>query len=212
MIKVNLGCGTKTKEDWINLDYSLNAKLAYKYPKIRYILFRLKILNSELYQVPWGQHNIMIHDVRKGLPFDDNSINYIYSSHMIEHLTKAEAIELLNECFRVLIKRGVIRLATPDLFKLVNNYLDDYKNNYTQNRASEKFLSSLGILNNNRKWYLRFFYDHHKWLYDEKSMISILEAVGFINIKRREYKKGEVPDIEYLDNRPESLFIEATKP
>jgi len=48
------------------------------------------------------------------LPFDDNSINFIYSEHFFEHLFIDEAFSLLEECFRILKPFGVIRTCVTD--------------------------------------------------------------------------------------------------
>jgi Uncharacterized protein conserved in bacteria len=53
-------------------------------------------------------------DVRAGLPFPDNSIEFIYSCHMMEHIHIDEAINLLRECKRVLTATGYMRLTLPD--------------------------------------------------------------------------------------------------
>lgn len=47
----------------------------------------------------------MVWDVRGGLPFPDESVELITSSHFLEHLNDADSIEFLGECLRVL-KRG----------------------------------------------------------------------------------------------------------
>ena len=54
------------------------------------------------------------HDVTKGLPFEDNSVEYIFSSHFIEHLHYPQAVEYLRESFRVLKPGGIIRTICPD--------------------------------------------------------------------------------------------------
>ena len=48
------------------------------------------------------------------LPFDDASLDFIFSEHFLAHLFLDEAIELLRECARILRPRGVLRLVVPD--------------------------------------------------------------------------------------------------
>jgi hypothetical protein len=97
MKKVNLGSGTTCLDDWTNIDGSFNARLA-KYPRIRQLLFTIGILPKEYYELPWSEHikSINVRDVRKKLPFDDESIDFVYSSHLIEHLRKDEAEKALR--------------------------------------------------------------------------------------------------------------------
>ncbi len=46
--------------------------------------------------------SIINHDLRKPLPYKDNSVEAIFNEHFIEHLTKIKAEEFLVECFRVM--------------------------------------------------------------------------------------------------------------
>ena len=41
-------------------------------------------------------------DLNRGLPFCDDSIKKIYSSHLFEHFTYKQGQELFDECYRVL--------------------------------------------------------------------------------------------------------------
>jgi hypothetical protein len=52
-------------------------------------------------------------DARTGLPFPDNSIDKIFSSHFIEHLTYAEFGVLANELKRVCRADCIIELRCP---------------------------------------------------------------------------------------------------
>jgi len=53
--------------------------------------------------------------------------------------------------------------------------------------------------------------DHHVWMYDFQSLAHLLRACGFKTIIRRRFREGKVPDIDVLDNREESLHVEAQK-
>jgi predicted SAM-dependent methyltransferase len=61
------------------------------------------------------------------LPFDTAMVDFVYSSHMIEHLRPNDGLEFLCECNRVLKRGGGIRLATPDFEVLLVEYLDNLK-------------------------------------------------------------------------------------
>lgn len=221
MKKVNLGSGTTCLDDWINIDNSFNARLA-KYPPLRYLLFKIGILPKKYYELPWSKHiqSIMVRDVRKKLPFDDESIDFIYSSHLIEHLRKDEAESVLRECFRVLKRDGLIRLLVPDLELMARNYLKEVENIQNNEKKqeylpSERFLEVLGIGGRTRAPFILkiFSSGEHKWMYDQLSLTALLTSCGFVDALKRTYKVGEVPDIKFLDNRPEhSLYLEARKP
>ena len=67
--------------------------------------------------------NVLSVDVNSGLPFSSEFADVCYSSHVLEHLDKAGARNLIAECFRVLKRGGVIRLVLPDLEALAREYL-----------------------------------------------------------------------------------------
>ncbi len=48
------------------------------------------------------------------LSFQDTSVSFIYSEHFFEHLFLDEAIDLFNECYRILENGGVLRIVVPD--------------------------------------------------------------------------------------------------
>ena len=95
---LNLGCGSKIHRDWINIDFDPSLKDVWK-------------------------HNLL-----KKLPFDDNSIKYIYNSHLLEHFPESDGIRFLKECFRLLQKGGIVRIVLPDLENIINTYVDLIKN------------------------------------------------------------------------------------
>lgn len=63
-------------------------------------------------------------DARNPLPFRSASVDYIYSSHFIEHLDGAELLRHLQECRRLLVPGGVLRLCVPDFAASMRAYLN----------------------------------------------------------------------------------------
>src|SRR6266542_3994402 len=82
-VKVNLGCGPVWAPDWVNVDHGL-LPLISRSPLIHRLLLRTKIL-SPFYDAVWPR-DLVLHDCRRPLPFADESADFIYSSHFIEHL------------------------------------------------------------------------------------------------------------------------------
>lgn len=68
-----------------------------------------------------GRADIFL-DARNALNIPDNSIEYIYSSHFVEHLEHEELLAHLRECQRVLRSGGILRLGVPDFAKVFAAY------------------------------------------------------------------------------------------
>lgn len=201
---VNIGCGLSIAPGWINIDNSPNARLA-KYPPLRWMLWKAGVLSDNHYRVEWPD-SILIHDVRRELPFAASSIDYVYTSHFLEHNSLEDARKIVSNVFRVLKPGGVLRVVVPDLTIGARHYLDALQMNPTDAEAAREFLDWMQL----GKPGVR---DPHLWMYDAPSLSSVLVESGFVNVTVCEYKKGRVPDCDILDNRPEdSLHIEAEKP
>jgi len=226
LVKVNLGCGPKGKDDWVNVDYGILALLA-KYPFLKKIAMRIGILPKRYTKWEWPK-NLVIHDCRKKLPFKDNQMDYVYTSHLIEHFSKYEAINMLNECFRILKPGGYIRVIVPDLELLARKYVECDHNFFLAN-TDKRHAKDIVLADLFNMWFyteknrepISSFYGSlyhkftrgHKWLYDFESLSLMLKDCGFIDIKRRKYREGNVPDLEFLDHFQEtSLYVEAMKP
>lgn len=83
-----------------------------------------------------------------GKPFvryDNNTFNYIYSCHLIEHLTILEFENYLSETYRVLKPNGVHRICFPSLdmiSKIINNpenYTTYIRNIFNHNQIKKLF-------------------------------------------------------------------------
>jgi len=59
------------------------------------------------------------------LPFDDLSIDFIYTSHTIEHLFEEDVQALFSEFYRVLKYGGGMRIVAPNAEYYINSYLND---------------------------------------------------------------------------------------
>jgi SAM-dependent methyltransferase len=61
-------------------------------------------------------------DVRCGLPFAADSVDSIYSTHMIEHFYPDELGKLFLDCARILKPGGGLRLIVPSLLNAILAY------------------------------------------------------------------------------------------
>lgn len=91
---LNIGCGNRYREGWVNID--------------------LKPASPDV--IAW--------DVSEGLPFEDESFDVVYHSHILEHFGREQAPLFLRECHRVLKHGGIIRVVTPNLEEICRLYLE----------------------------------------------------------------------------------------
>lgn len=135
-------------------------------------------------------------NVSKKWPFKDSSFSAIASSHVVEHLPLHGAINCFTDSHRCLKTGGVLRISVPDLDTYIKNYQPDNALSWATdlfeaNERSEKNM--------------------HHFMYNFSSMSTLLKQAGFTQVFRREYRQGICPDLEKIDNRPSSLFVEAIK-
>ena len=62
--------------------------------------------------IDFGQKHV--HDVRKGIPFAESSVDEVRSSHFVEHLTGTERIAFFNELWRVMKDGATALIVTPN--------------------------------------------------------------------------------------------------
>ena len=79
-----------------------------------------------------------MHDLQKGLPYANNSIDAVYHSHLLEHIDRTEVKVFLMEIFRVLKPNGVQRIVVPDLYFLCKSYVENYEKCINQNKLIKK--------------------------------------------------------------------------
>ena len=204
-MKLNLGCGSQVVEGWVNVDYSLGARLA-KLPVFGPINKKLK-----LFTLDWDD-TIYLHNLVKKFPWVDASIDTIYSSHTLEHMTCNSGKYFISECYRVLKKGGVIRILVPDLKKVVNEYQDG-------SIMATEFLDRLGVLYTNYDSWLKnkmapFIQFPHKCMYDHDTLLGLLNKAGFSAVAKEGFESSiqDIRKIEIESRVPHSIIVEARKP
>lgn len=64
------------------------------------------------------------YDIRRPLPFPDNSFDAVDLYHVLEHLSPSEGEGFIAEIFRVMKAGGICRVSVPDLEGIVREYLE----------------------------------------------------------------------------------------
>ena len=124
---INIGCGSHPLKGWVNYDYNkfiYFAKIFAQIKILRFFINRLRFVPSGYKEfIPKViEENIKFANAGKYIPEKDNSVDILYSSHMLEHLDKEETNQFLKEARRILVLGGIIRVVVPDFDKLVNDY------------------------------------------------------------------------------------------
>jgi predicted SAM-dependent methyltransferase len=186
LICVNLGCGPSGIEGWINYDWGMLPLMAKTQPILK-LLVSLGVL-SDRYLVKWPKFRLV--DIRKRLPLSDKSVDYIYCSHVLEHLEKWEAESILKECRRVLKKKGVLRVVLPDLEKVISRYRPG---------KADEFCREFYGFDKDKKYLFSMFIRGHEWMYDKQSFLELLKNAGFENVEVSDRLKSKLPDVDKLD-------------
>lgn len=152
MKKLHVGCGPAPITGWINTD--------------------INPLDPSVIRM----------DASGQWPFQDGELDYVFSEHLIEHLTFDGGVSFLREAHRCLKPGGRIRIATPNikfLFDMDRDWDTDPKYREYAQWSSDAFIGKgithpVLVINN-------FFRDWgHQFLWDPSLLRHVLiNIVGF---------------------------------
>ena len=190
--KLHLGCGGNILSGWLNTDLEPRSS------------------------------NVARVDLTERLPFEEACFDYMFSEHVIEHLSYSQGLAMLCECHRVLRPGGRMRISTPDLAFLVGLYAaekSDVQLRYID-WATANFLckapvrADTFVINNFvRAW-------GHTFIYDEKALRVSLSMAGFRAVTRcalNDSSDGNLCNLENEERMPsgflrlETFTLEASK-
>lgn len=146
--------------------------------------------------------------------FENNSVDLVYASHILEHWSREDGKKALRRWYEVLKPRGTLRVAVPDFERLAAHYM---------------FYRDFKWIAHGLNGSQRHPFDFHLAMYDETVLTEVLTETGFTNIHRYDHNKTEhfyvddyasayYPERHIPDDRttpkPQlvSLNIECTKP
>ena len=192
MRKLHCGCGDHILDEWLNTDLFPHSE------------------------------SVLHLDATEPFPFGNEEFDYIFSEHLIEHISYSQGLQMLSECYRILRKNGKIRISTPNLAFLIDLYKEeksDLQKEYLK-WATEKFIKfapcndDAFVINNFvRAW-------GHQFIYDEKTLSASLKKAGFTRVTRCELNESEEGVLRNLENanrmpegflRLETITLEGTK-
>ena len=176
-MRLNLGCGGDRKPDFINIDIAGGDALC---------------------------------DLRDGIPpnvASADSVDYIYTSHFLEHIYDDQVSKLLKSCHDVMRRSGRIRICLPDFRKLINAYVTGDLEFFSllpvgDSKNPISFLEYCAYQYNGRE-------NDHKALYDFHKVRKMLSDAGFVNIKESQFDPSI--DVDTEDRKRYSLYVDAQK-
>ena len=210
---LNLGCGFENTPGWIGIDGGVAHVIVRKLPKFMVKLLLKKFSMSSKYSFreyysKLKSMKIIHYNLLYGIPFADNTVPNIFTSHFVEHFSRDEGEFLLRESYRALRPNGIIRIVVPSLDEEVQKMKEAITDYYSG--EIEKIQEFVTTQKRGYTSHFQHYFHHHRRMYNFPELESVLSRVGFREIKEREYKKGNIPDVEMLDTR-HGLFVEAVK-
>ena len=215
MIVLNLGCGSKTSDHTsvVNIDWSILLRLR-KNPLLRPLASAVLRgdRRARFDQLP---ENILVHDLSKGIPFGNETVDVVYNSHMLEHLDRDIADGFLKEALRVLKPGGIHRIVVPDLESLCRDYLKHLDRCLEQQDRFEDHDQYIAEILEQcvrkeaagtsqqpplRRWLenallgdARQRGETHQWMYDRVNLTQALYDAGYHSVSVHDYETSDVP-------------------
>lgn len=173
-----------------------------------------KLLKKEFINIDLTKSGDLRLDLRKTLPFKNNSVDHIHSEHFFEYINYLDstAINCLRDYLRVLKKGGKLTMILADMEKIFKAYVNkDVKflegiTNITNHiPQSKKYASLIDYVN-----YVSYFLGYHNYCYDYEKICLLLKSVGFKNIKKHEFNPNELKGYD-MYNAIYAFYVEAVK-
>ena len=149
IVRCDLACGTNKKDGYFGIDID-------KYDGVDYVM-----------------------DLRfNPLPFEDEQLENVYTSHFLEHLTFEENLYLFNEVYRCMKVGGIFEIIVPHGTSYAGMVDLSHKTFWTED--------TFGYFSPENKYY-------YSWFYQD---LKTKERLGIIN-KWKVLKNDSTPPVEY---------------
>ena len=169
--------------------------------------------------------SVIFLDARKPFPFDDASVDYYFTEHMIEHIDYADGRYALQQMFRTLKPNGRLRIATPDLHMVLSLSAASIGADTVEGRYIRSVRPASVPVSRDRVSFAvnNLLNGHgHRFVYDAETLEESLTKAGFVDIRRRAVGESDDPVLRNLEkhgdvigrdfNELETMVIEARKP
>lgn len=182
MIQLHVGCGKRIMEGWVNVD-----------------IFKAAEIDFQL-------------NLRNPIPLRDNSVDLLYSEHVLEHFFKPEAINILKEFYRIAKPGATLRIGVPDAAIYIKKYIENDRAFFEAIRhlggAVIPLSTPIDVINQMFRMG-----GAHLFAWDFETLAAALEQAGFRNIQQYPSGVCSSPKLNLDDpaHAFETLYIESTK-
>jgi SAM-dependent methyltransferase len=226
LVIYNLGCGTRTHPACVNVDWSIHLRLRK--------LHLASLAGNRAEKIRALPQSIVVHDLRKGIPTGDATVDVVYHSHVLEHIDREVAPSFMAEIHRVLKRGGVQRVVVPDFEQLGRRYVESFGDEAHETRVADMIEQIVrreaagtasqrplrrrienALLGDARKRG-----ETHQWMYDRLTLAALLERSGFTATSVVDHATSGIPGWNDLGldaepdgqpYKPGSLYMEAEK-
>ena len=130
----------------------------------------------------------IFHDLRRKIPLPNETVDQIYTSHLLEHLSFKDMTIFINECFRVLKKGGSLSVCVPDASLYIESYVNKkkFRENYDCVKSAVVDTGSFMDQVN----YIAYMDQLHKYMFDSENLVNTLSIAPFKNISLRDFDEN----------------------
>jgi SAM-dependent methyltransferase len=171
-LKLNLGCGDKILPGYVNVDIAQSRKHAK--PDV-------------------------VCDLRRLIPFADNTADEVLSVHVVEHFWRWEAVAVLREWVRVLKPGGKMVLECPNLLSACQELI---RNPDLASGPGAEGRRTMWVFYGDPAWKDPLMV--HRWGYTPRSLADVMSEAGLVNIRQEpaQFKLREPRDMRVVGERP----------
>lgn len=147
----------------------------------------------------------IVHDLKKGIPLPEASVDEIYASHVLEHISFKDLIALLEDIYRVLKHNGKFSVCVPDASLYIESYVAK-KFFMPEVERYQPALVDTGSLMDQIQ-YIAYMDQEHKYLFDKQNLVNTLKKVPFKKVELRTFDES----IDMKSRDFESIYAIAIK-
>jgi len=149
------------------------------------------------------------------LPIGSGTFDFVYSEHVFEHLTVEQQINYLSESYRILKPGGRIRIATPDLSRILSLWTDNNKFNQSYvlwnfNTFLTPKNSKLSAMKSKTEYVINNYMRDwgHQMVHSKNSLEELIFMLGFEQITFFEVGQSGTLDLQNLERHCEMIGVD----